>query len=103
MDYACTVFPVTFVDPKLDLPVAPHDFHNHDDEAFYKLCMLLCIFSLSWIQPLCLTDHPDVFRGMPVGLQLIGRTLEEEAVIGMVELVDAAIKKHASGMRDIQG
>ena len=44
MDYACAVFPVTFVDPELDLPVAPHDFHNHDDEAFYELCMLLCIF-----------------------------------------------------------
>jgi amidase len=35
-----------------------------------------------------------VFPGVPVGLQLLGRTLEEEAVIGMVELVDAAIKKH---------
>lgn len=32
---------------------------------------------------------------MPVGLQLLGRTLEEEAVVGMVELVDAAIKRHA--------
>ncbi|KAF8137574.1 amidase signature domain-containing protein [Boletus edulis] len=70
MDYACAVFPVTFVDPKLDLPVDPHDFHNHEDEAFYKLY------------------HPDVFPGVPVGLQLLGRTLEEEAVIGMVELVE---------------
>jgi len=76
MDYTCAVFPVTFVDPKVDLPVAPHDFHDHEDEAFYRLY------------------HPDVFPGVPVGLQLLGRTLEEEAVIGMVELVDAAMKKH---------
>lgn len=49
MDYACAVFPVTFVDPKLDLPVAPHDFHNHEDEAFYKLCMLMCTLDSSLI------------------------------------------------------
>ncbi|KIJ61538.1 hypothetical protein HYDPIDRAFT_183162 [Hydnomerulius pinastri MD-312] len=76
MDYACAVFPVTSVDPTLDVPLPPHDFHNHEDEAFYKLY------------------HPDVFPGVPVGLQLHGRTLEEEAVIAMVEVVDAAIKKH---------
>lgn len=35
-----------------------------------------------------------MFPGVPVGLQLLGRMQEEEAVIGMVELVDAAIKKH---------
>lgn len=28
----------------------------------------------------------------PVGLQLVGRTLEEEAVIAMTEIVDAALK-----------
>ncbi|KAF9235544.1 amidase signature domain-containing protein [Melanogaster broomeanus] len=76
MDYSCAGFPVTFVDPKLDVPLPPHEFHNHEDEAFYKLY------------------HPDVFPGVPVGLQLIGRTLEEEAVIAMVEVVDGAVKKH---------
>ncbi|EGO29913.1 hypothetical protein SERLADRAFT_365906 [Serpula lacrymans var. lacrymans S7.9] len=75
MDYACSGFPVTFVDPKLDVPLPPHEFHNHEDEAFYKLY------------------HPDLFPGVPVGLQLIGRTLEEEAVIRMTEIVDSALRK----------
>jgi Asp-tRNA(Asn)/Glu-tRNA(Gln) amidotransferase A subunit family amidase len=39
------------------------------------------------------TDTPELFPGTPVGLQLIGRTLEEEAVIGMTEIVDNALKK----------
>jgi hypothetical protein len=39
------------------------------------------------------TDTPELFPGTPVGLQLIGRTLEEEAVIGMTEVVDNALKK----------
>lgn len=41
MDYACSMFPVTFVDAELDKPHPPHEFHNHEDEAIYKLCMSL--------------------------------------------------------------
>jgi len=75
MDYSCTMFPVTYVDAELDQPHPPHEFHNHEDEAIYKLYT------------------PELFPGTPVGLQLIGRTLEEEAVIGMTEIVDNALKK----------
>jgi amidase len=38
MDYATSVFPVTFVDSNLDDPHPPHEFYNHEDEAIYKLC-----------------------------------------------------------------
>lgn len=38
-------------------------------------------------------DKTDIFEGCPVGLQLIGRTLEEEAVLRMTVIVDEAIKK----------
>ncbi|KII87664.1 hypothetical protein PLICRDRAFT_699214 [Plicaturopsis crispa FD-325 SS-3] len=75
MDYTTSVFPVTFVDPKLDQPHPPHDFHNHEDEAIYKLYA------------------PELFPGIPVGLQLIGKSQEEEAVIAMTEVVDAALSK----------
>lgn len=37
-------------------------------------------------------DHPEVFQDAPVCLQLVGRTLEEEGVIAMTEIVDAALK-----------
>lgn len=38
LDYACSVFPVTFADAELDKPHPPHEFYNHEDEAVYKLC-----------------------------------------------------------------
>ncbi|KAJ7134760.1 general amidase [Mycena epipterygia] len=75
LDYACSLFPVTYVDPELDGPHPPHQFYNHEDEHIYKLY------------------NPDLFRGCPVGLQLTGGTQEEEAVIGMTEIVAEALKK----------
>lgn len=38
MDYSAACFPVTVVDPELDVPVEAHDFYNHEDEAFHQLC-----------------------------------------------------------------
>ncbi|KAI0075922.1 general amidase [Panus rudis PR-1116 ss-1] len=74
LDYAAAVFPVTFVDKEVDVVVPPHEFRNHEDKAVYKLY------------------DPELFHGLPVGLQLVGRTLEEEGVIGMTEVVDRALK-----------
>ncbi|KAL4244286.1 amidase family protein [Abortiporus biennis] len=73
LDYATSVFPVTTVDKNLDQVVPPHQFRNHEDEAVYKFY------------------DPELFHGLPVGLQLIGRTQEEEAVIAMTEIVDKAL------------
>jgi Asp-tRNA(Asn)/Glu-tRNA(Gln) amidotransferase A subunit family amidase len=39
------------------------------------------------------SDDPAIFKGTPISLQLVGRTLEDEAVIRLAEIVDAAIKK----------
>ncbi|KIK68785.1 hypothetical protein GYMLUDRAFT_1009097 [Collybiopsis luxurians FD-317 M1] len=75
MDYATTVFPVTFVDGRLDHQHQPHRFYNHEDEAIYNLY------------------DSGLFDGCPIGLQLIGRTQEEEAVIAMTEIVDQALKQ----------
>ncbi len=49
-----------------------------------------------FIDPDCFIDDPELFAGLPVVLQLIGRTLEEEGVIAMTEVVDAALKGHRS-------
>ncbi|KAJ7367028.1 general amidase [Mycena albidolilacea] len=75
LDYACSVFPVTVVDPEVDDPHPPHRFYNHEDEHIYKLY------------------NSDLFPGCPVALQLIGGTQEEEAVIGMTEVVVDALGK----------
>ncbi|KAH9479411.1 Acetamidase [Psilocybe cubensis] len=79
MDYTTSVFPVTRVDPKVDIPKEPHEFYNHEDEAIYKLY------------------RTDLFDGCPVGLQLIGKTLEEEAVMRMTFIVDDALKQSIVG------
>ncbi|KAH8111432.1 amidase signature domain-containing protein [Phellopilus nigrolimitatus] len=76
MDYSAGCFPVTIVDPKLDAPAPPHDFYNHEDEALHGIY------------------KPELFENAPVGLQLIGRTQEEEAVIAMTEVVDEALRKY---------
>ncbi|KAJ8519145.1 hypothetical protein ONZ45_g3862 [Pleurotus djamor] len=75
MDYTCSGFPVTFSSIE-DHQQAAHDFHNYEDEAIYKLY------------------DPKLFAGLPVGLQLIGRTLEEEGVIAMTEIVVDALERY---------
>ncbi|TCD71441.1 hypothetical protein EIP91_010147 [Steccherinum ochraceum] len=74
LDYATTVFPVMFSDKNVDAKDPPHEFRNHEDEVIYNLY------------------EPELFHGLPVGLQLAGRTQEEEAVIAMTEVVDRAVK-----------
>lgn len=69
LDYVAAVFPVTKVDPV--------------DQSYYAKHM---------------SDDPDTFLGAPVGLQIVGRTLEEEAVLRMMEIVDGVLK-NATGSR----
>lgn len=46
----------------------------------------------------CHPDKPELFDNAPVGLQLVGRCQEEEAVIAMTEIVDAALKQAKSSV-----
>ncbi|KAG2111804.1 general amidase [Suillus cothurnatus] len=73
LDYPAAIFPVTTVDSILDGKVPPHDFYNDFDKDVYEMY------------------DPEKFKNAPVCLQLVGRTLEEEAVIRMTEIVDAAL------------
>ncbi|KAJ3548818.1 hypothetical protein NM688_g5248 [Phlebia brevispora] len=75
LDYPACVFPVTRVDPVLDAPRPRHDFIDDTDKAIHELY------------------KPETFVNAPVGLQLVGRCQEEEAVIAMTEVVDAALKE----------
>ncbi|KLO19358.1 general amidase [Schizopora paradoxa] len=76
LNYVAAVFPVTTVDPKLDVRNAPHQFYNKKDQAMFQ------------------AYDPEIFKGAPIALQLVGRTLEEEAVIAMTEVVDKALKEY---------
>ena len=37
-------------------------------------------------------DDPETFKDAPICIQVVGKTLEEEAVIAMGEIVDSALK-----------
>ncbi|KAI0365222.1 general amidase [Pilatotrama ljubarskyi] len=74
LNYTCCAFPVTSVDPLLDAKKSPDAFFSEADKENYELY------------------DPETFKNAPVGLQLVGGSLEEEAVIAMTELVDAALK-----------
>jgi amidase len=110
LDYSACTFPVTFVDPVLDAPVPRTEFYNKDDEHVYRWCeydsflsKLLGVTALDFF-PISFynaprypwltrssSDNPHVVKGSPVGLQLVGRTHEEEAVLTMTSIVADAL------------
>jgi amidase len=74
LDYTALTIPVSKVDPTLDPVKAPHKFYNGEDKANYELY------------------NPGDFANAPISVQIIGQRLEEEAVIAMGEILDAALK-----------
>ncbi|KAG0696600.1 general amidase [Suillus ampliporus] len=73
LDYPAAIFPVTTVDSTLDGKEPRHDFYDDFDKHIYEMY------------------DPEKFKNAPICLQLVGRTLEEEAVIKMTEIVDVAL------------
>ncbi|KAG1720691.1 general amidase [Suillus paluster] len=72
LDYPAATFPVTTVDPILDAKKPRHAFYDDFDKGVYE------------IRPGEIQKHTRL-------LATVGRTLEEEAVIKMTEIVDAAL------------
>ncbi|PIL31996.1 hypothetical protein GSI_06700 [Ganoderma sinense ZZ0214-1] len=74
MDYPALIIPVTTVDPALDAKPTRESFWSEDDKIVYEMY------------------DPEAFQGLPVGIQLVSPTLQEEVVLGIGEIVDAALK-----------
>lgn len=74
LDYPALVFPVTTADPAIDLwdqnyaPINEKDRYNHN---LYK--------------------EPEIYRGAPVSLQLVGRRYEDEKVVAAFEYIKEQI------------
>ncbi len=64
LDYTASVFPVTTVDKELDTRVAPHTFHNHEDEAVYKLCTFSALCPRPLPQPV--NNAHSMYRILPI-------------------------------------
>ncbi|KDR76938.1 hypothetical protein GALMADRAFT_225095 [Galerina marginata CBS 339.88] len=79
LDYSALVLPTGLsVDPTLDAKKPAHAFFSDLDKTNYELY------------------DPATFKDAPISIQLVGRTLEEEAVIAMGEIVDSALKAKAA-------
>ncbi|KAG5730776.1 hypothetical protein E4T56_gene3505 [Termitomyces sp. T112] len=66
LDFPALLVPVSGVDPKLDFA----------DVCTFFLC----------------ADEPETFKNVPVGIQVVGRTQEDEAVTAIGEVVDSALE-----------
>jgi len=91
LDYPALSLPVSRVDATLDMKKPAHTFYNNIDKANYELCLSSVSLKDSYL-PGCISDDPSTFKNAPISVQVVGRTLEEEAVIAMSEIVDSAIK-----------
>ncbi|KAI5480273.1 Amidase domain-containing protein [Pseudohyphozyma bogoriensis] len=76
-DYSASVFPVTKVDPAVDVKLPAHEFRAPADKMIYELY------------------EPEMYRNAPISLQCVGRKNEEEAVIRMTEIIAEALAKAA--------
>ena len=78
LDFAACTFPVTFADKTID-KVRDMSKFNSRSELDGKIQ----------------ADYdPDLYHGAPVSLQLVGKRLQEEKVLEMVEVVSEALKSH---------
>lgn len=58
LDYSAVTFPVTTVDPVLDVRVPRDDFHNHEDEHIYQWCEYLLLCPLTALPS---SSHPILY------------------------------------------
>ncbi|KAJ7631228.1 general amidase [Roridomyces roridus] len=74
LDYPAMVIPVSHVDQQLDVKQPRSEFYTQDDREGYE------------------RYDPKIHEHAPIAIQVVGRTMEEEAVIAMSEVVDRALK-----------
>lgn len=80
LDYTACTFPTGFVDPTKDLA---------DDKSLVKDAQgeTLPPTTCERDENIRRKYDPEVYKGMPVCLQVVGRKLEEEKVVGIVKMI----------------
>jgi amidase len=93
VDYPALVLPIAKLDPAVDVKHERTDFMSDEDRESWNWCMsFLSPYGSRW--QVFLTDKPETALHAPICVQLVAQTLEEEALLGMGEIVDAAVKAH---------
>lgn len=75
LDYSAGVLPITHVDRTLDTLTKPIKARNTIEKDAY------------------LGYDADHMHGLPVGVQVVGRRLEEEKVLEGMKIIEALLKK----------
>ncbi|KAH9962257.1 amidase signature enzyme [Russula dissimulans] len=75
LDYSAGVMPITRVDCALDKPAVPFTLRNKIERDAY------------------LSYDADDMHGLPVGVQIVGRRLEEEKVLEGMKLIEGLLKR----------
>ena len=92
MDYPALIIPVTKVDPTVDTKTTRESFWSEEDEVVHNMCKCRGWSTSSKRNAKDPLDDPEAYKGLPVGIQLVGPTLQEEVVLGVGRVVDAALK-----------
>ena len=90
LDYPVGSIPVTRVDPELDALPKDRSAINTSDTASSKL-INQALYGGKW------GYDASAMEGLPVGIQLVGRRWEDEKVIEMMKVVDAALGERGFG------
>ncbi|KAJ6520067.1 general amidase [Mycena sanguinolenta] len=78
LDYPSVVIPVSKVDQALDVKQPREEFHTTEDRQIHELY------------------DPAMYENAPISIQVVGRTMEEEAILAMSAIVDEALKLHGA-------
>jgi amidase len=98
LDYTTGSFPVTFADRNLDPQLTAYAPINLTDRLVWKTCEFTILHHPKSKTYSTIADSANKFDGAPVGLQLMGRRLQEERVVAMMEAVVDALQQY-SGAR----
>ena len=93
LDYPAVVFPVQIVNKEIDLVEKDYKPMNAIDRENWELCEFGALHVRDGAEALTtIIDDPEIFDGLPVSLQLVGRRFEDEKVLAILDFIEDAVK-----------
>lgn len=91
LDYTSVVVPVTTASKELDPADQGYTPINEDDKAAFEACELHRLYA--WLDEVAnrAIDDADIYDGAAVGIQLVGRRLQEEKMLAIADYVSKAL------------
>lgn len=93
LDYTSVAVPVTFADKSVDVRSADASTAKSAEHIEWKCKSFVFICEGSRL--ILSTDDADTYHGAPVGVQFVGRRLQEEKMLTLAEYLGGEISKTA--------